>query len=106
VKNPPAYSKVAVSGTPYTTFPSATPKFKRHRAENEREKHQHQGKIEAAEYGCIGKGKSREERPAGGEKPYFVTVPHGADRTDECRSFFIIVCYERKQYSHPEIEPV
>ena len=75
------------------------------RARDKRHKKEHQGKIETAEHRRVHGRKCRKERPAGGEKPDFVAVPHRTDGIETHATVFFLPV-EQIQNADAEIESI
>ncbi|MEI9897496.1 MAG: hypothetical protein WDN28_27480 [Chthoniobacter sp.] len=76
-----------------------------HRAKDEPGEQEHEGEIEAGKRRGINRRKSGKERPTPRDQPYFVTVPHRADRVHEDAALFIFF-REEMQRTDAEIEAI
>ena len=94
------------SGIPCRPVPRVAPaKFKRHAAENERQQHRGERRIERRQYDGIGERKGCEQTTAAHHQPGFVAVP---DRRDAVHRGIPLLANgkAREQNANTEIEAV
>ena len=80
--------------------------LKRDSANNQAKQHQHHGKIEAGEGGCIGGRKRSKERTTCGKKPNLVTIPYRTDASTQHRFLFFVFAQNGIQHAHAQIESI
>ena len=83
-----------------------SPELERHGPEDEREEDEHESQIEAAEDRRIGHRKGGEERPAPGQQPDLVAVPHRPDGPEEGPLLVLGLRQEREEDADAEVEAV